>query len=384
MYSTTQKEAEIPDHVLTLYNRAIINCASLPREKLVEAFAEIQGMYPHYPVPYLHWLAEVMSQDQRRNSATRSHHDGKGIDLPDRGAHGEDPLACAFAHGPYLNCEHHASTAASATTHQRQHPFRPSKYHTNAKPLAMDLDLRTPLDASLLPSTIAQIIATGGQARSGACTLCLAQLDSSSDDARDSIWDTLGCGRSHDQDRYIITTPPCRHQFHAGCFHHATQQGTGISICPVCRGKWYDKASDLQKARNVNYVITRMINGHYSSPHILGRTRGVELESYNLTESLVVAAYALRRSRSSHRLPEVVQHSRAVLTAVISHARSRDRARLDLHTFMNELSGRATTIIYGIYPYANPRNQDPLSQAVALQEFCKDVLTMGLGHYLTG
>ncbi|KXT01969.1 hypothetical protein AC578_6556 [Pseudocercospora eumusae] len=83
MHSTTKKQAEIPAHVLALYDRAIINCAQLPRQKLIQAFEEIRGIYPQYPVPYIHWLGTTVSQNQRLGAMPRAH-DGNGIELPDR------------------------------------------------------------------------------------------------------------------------------------------------------------------------------------------------------------------------------------------------------------------------------------------------------------
>ncbi|KAF7196986.1 hypothetical protein HII31_01686 [Pseudocercospora fuligena] len=108
MCSTTKKQTEIPSHVLALYDRAIVNCASLPRQKLVESFAEIQAIYPQYPVPYLHWLGTAVSQSSGQKVAIRSH-DGNGIDLPDR----EGQYDRTGAVRPAIGAEKESKTAAN-------------------------------------------------------------------------------------------------------------------------------------------------------------------------------------------------------------------------------------------------------------------------------
>ncbi|KAF7196970.1 hypothetical protein HII31_01670 [Pseudocercospora fuligena] len=209
----------------------------------------------------------------------------------------------------------------------------------------MDLDIRSPLDATLLPCTIAAVVETGGIRHSDFitdcvsqwtaypddCPLCYGQLDSNSDDARDSVWDYLGRGQSQRQDRYIMTTPPCGHHYHAGCLHKATDQGSGYNTCLVCRAKWFDTTENLQKARNVNYVI---------------------------------------------------QHSHATLTAIIALARANDGAEVGVLNFLTRLSARATGVIFGVYPKSP--DQDPCPEAVVLQHFATEVPNMGFGHYLTG
>ncbi|EME80678.1 uncharacterized protein MYCFIDRAFT_177610 [Pseudocercospora fijiensis CIRAD86] len=247
----------------------------------------------------------------------------------------------------------------------------------------MDLDIRIPLEPNFLPNTIAEIVATGGIRYSDFLTDSETEWTVTTQYSFPlrhtlatvpSAWAAWTRARTTVAIRsgatWAVANPTSKTSISLPLRPAAT---TSTPVVFTRRRNRVAVSTNLQKARNVNFAITRMMNGEFSLPS----TRSIRLQSYDLSESLVIAAYALRTRISTYNAPEngadnlqITQHGPTVLTAIISLARASDGARVDVHGFLTQLSARATRVTYGIYTKRPGR--DPPAQAITLQSFASE------------